>query len=251
MPLKLTAEQVQSLRNAWSTVLKSISKVTKVLQRRKSPLNLADVRALFDQLIQNFDILAGTQIDSQHAIVAAPHLESGIVKILNGKQAQLTSAEKRDCKIFLVNQPAAGAAAGGDQELDEGGVINVDAVLRKRKADADAAVAQHQSKYFDLNCIPSGGIDVESLFSGSKYIATSHRARLLPRTLGMIVMLKHNRRYWQEQAVYEAMVAAELPGDESDEDMEDDDRDDEPDIEPEVDADVDHADAAEEDEEEA
>ena len=51
---------------------------------------------------------------------------------------------------------------------------------------------------------PTGSVEVESLLSTAKYIATD-RARLLPVTLEMLMFLKHNRRFWDVSHVHEAL----------------------------------------------
>eukprot|EP00731_Ephydatia_muelleri_P004732 Em0002g908a len=75
--------------------------------------------------------------------------------------------------------------------------------------------------YINLSFIPTGSVEVESLLSTAKYIATDYRARLLPVTLEMLMFLKHNRRFWDVSHVHEAL---QLPDSEL---FDDDDGDDE------------------------
>eukprot|EP00731_Ephydatia_muelleri_P013152 Em0007g462a len=76
------------------------------------------------------------------------------------------------------------------------------------------------SNYINLSFIPTGSVEVESLLSTAKYIATDYRARLLPVTLEMLMFLKHNRRFWDVSHVHEAL---QLPDSEL---FDDDDGDD-------------------------
>eukprot|EP00731_Ephydatia_muelleri_P019260 Em0012g85a len=89
--------------------------------------------------------------------------------------------------------------------------------LKKRKMNAE----KKGSNYINLSFIPTGSVEVESLLSTAKYIATDYRARLLPVTLEMLMFLKHNRRFWDVSHVHEAL---QLPDSEL---FDDDDGDDE------------------------
>lgn len=96
----LTPTEAQQLNAVWTTVLKDISETTVFIQKRIRHLNLAEVRAIFDALIKHHSVLRGTQIDPSHKIVDNPDLENGIIKILNKREHEMTSGEKRECKIF-------------------------------------------------------------------------------------------------------------------------------------------------------
>jgi hypothetical protein len=96
----LTPTEAQQLHAAWTTILKDISETTVFIQKRIRHLNLADVRAIFDALIKHHPALKDTQIDSTHKIIDNPDLESGIIKILDKREREMTAAEKRECKIF-------------------------------------------------------------------------------------------------------------------------------------------------------
>ena len=164
--------------------MSSIRECTKLLQRRNQPFNLADVRTLFDAIIVKHDIFSGSQIDSTHSIVHSPDFDNGIVKIINNKEVSMTSSEKKVCKMFRIEEEPVAALV----DVNMAWIIDFTALLKKRKLDITK-----KATYIDLNFIPTGSVDVESLFSTAKHFATDHRARLLPITLEMLMFLKHNR----------------------------------------------------------
>lgn len=98
-----------------------------------------------------------------------------------------------------------------DDEMEQDTSFDLDKILGKRKRMLEKS--DTQSKYIDIRFLPGGSIDVESLFSIASRIATSQRARLLPRTLEMVIFLKTNHRYWNVQTVHEAMQMEEQVGD--------------------------------------
>ena len=130
------------------------------------------------------------------------------------KNKKVAQVLKNACTMFLIEPepaaPAAAAAAVAD------GRVDFQAALKKRKMDAE----KKGSNYINLSFIPTGSVEVESLLSTAKYIATD-RARLLPVTLEMLMFLKHNRRFWDVSHVHEAL---QLPDSEL---FDDDDGDDE------------------------
>ena len=213
--LLLSPTENFAVKSCFDTVLVSLRECSKYLQRRKQPLNLAEARACFDVLIDTHGMLKDTQIDAKHSIVHSPHFENGVVKILNNEEEKMTHAEKNACKMFLIEPkpaaPATAAAAAAD------GRVDFQAALKKRKMDAE----KKGSNYINLSFIPTGSVEVESLLSTAKYIATDYRARLLPVTLEMLMFLKHNRRFWDVSHVHEAL---QLPDSEL---FDDDDGDDE------------------------
>jgi hypothetical protein len=241
-PFMLTAAEAVTLSKTWEGVMEDIKSATCRLQARNLPMNLAEVRTICVELIGVHKGLKGSHIDPNHEIVANKHLENGIVKIINGVESTLTEDEQWECRIFLRDQDAdqqgnrikahehvrkqvfhsdlsdlaegAPAGEGNKQRVD------FDAALGKRKFEADQA--RLRSKYIDLTFILAGSIDIESLFSTTKRIATWDRGKLLPRTLEMLVFLKQNRRFWDIEAVREAMDLPELPADDLEADEQND-----------------------------
>eukprot|EP00731_Ephydatia_muelleri_P013200 Em0007g510a len=100
--LHLTPAANFAVKASFDDVMSSIRECTKLLQRRNQPLNLADVRTLFDAIIVKHDIFSGLQIDSTHSIVHSPDFENGIVKIINNEEVSMTSSEKKACKMFCI-----------------------------------------------------------------------------------------------------------------------------------------------------
>ena len=195
--LILTPAANFAVKASFDDVMSSIHECTKLLQRRNQPLNLADVRTLFDAIIVKHDIFSGSQINSTHSIVHSPDFENGIVKIINNEEVSMTSSEKKACKMFRIEEEPVAALV----DVNMAGKIDFTALLKKRKLD----IAKKATN-IDLNFIPTGSVDVESLFSTAKYIATDHRARLLPITLEMLMFLKHNRRFWSLHEIHEALI---------------------------------------------
>ncbi|KAL5468847.1 hypothetical protein EMCRGX_G029970 [Ephydatia muelleri] len=195
--LLLTPAANFAVKASFDDVMSSIRECTKLLQRRNQPLNLADVRTLFDAIIVKHDIFSGSQIDSTHSIVHSPDFENEIVKIINNEEVSMTSSEKKACKMFRIEEEPVAALV----DVNMAGKIDFTALLKKRKLDITKKATN-----IDLNFIPTGSVDVESLFSTAKYIATDHRAHLLPITLEVLMILKHNRRFWSLHEIHEALI---------------------------------------------
>ena len=77
------------LRKALST-MESLDSVTKMLQ--SNDLTVADVRDLFDGVIEKFPAMVG-HLGASAAIVTCPNFESGVVKLLRGTIGALSKKE--------------------------------------------------------------------------------------------------------------------------------------------------------------
>jgi hypothetical protein len=95
--LVATAREHLILVTLFNNTLKELEAATLLLQNEQS-ISLADTRAVFDSLMSLEDLkrceFGKNHISSNSRIVHDPNFESGIVKVCNGQQTNLTNMEK-------------------------------------------------------------------------------------------------------------------------------------------------------------
>ncbi|KAE9285139.1 hypothetical protein PR003_g26668 [Phytophthora rubi] len=147
--------------------------------------SLADARKLFDGVIKAFPA-SSHYLAPKSSIVKAPDFESGIVKVITGKDNKLSSAEERALGRFRR------WSTGNDDEEEEN-LSFAERLLRVK--------GRKQSKFIDLRWIPPTSNDVERLFSKAGLVLTDRRQSLHPTTLETLVMLEYNRSLWDAELV--------------------------------------------------
>ncbi|KAG3119395.1 hypothetical protein PI125_g2091 [Phytophthora idaei] len=79
-------------------ILQSVS-----VKLESEDLTLADVRTLFDSVGQRFPSLK-VKLSATASIVHPPTFEAGVMKVINGEVARLTTSERRAVKRFEVSE---------------------------------------------------------------------------------------------------------------------------------------------------
>ncbi|GMF18132.1 unnamed protein product [Phytophthora fragariaefolia] len=182
--------------------LKILKSVTSKLQAED--LSLADVRTLFDAVVQRFPSMK-PQLKAPDSIVHSPAFESAAVKVING-DVRLSTDERAAIKAF---EKAASITGSKRKELDDDSVLGEDfatAILRAKKTAVAFPSAAVYSEL--LMKLPPTSNRVERLFSQAKLILTPQRASLLPINMELLIFLRSNRRYWDMEtvnAVYQQM----------------------------------------------
>jgi hypothetical protein len=125
-------------------------------------------------------------------IAANPLFEIAVVKILRGKESELTDQEKKEVS-----------------ELEVGGVVthsNLTPLVSTGNYASDLQLRAKRSKvekakYMDLRFVPATSDVAERSFSDSGMVYNEMRQGMTPYHLECVLFLKHNRLYWNESLV--------------------------------------------------
>jgi len=178
-------------------VLQRFADVTSHLQGRD--IDLLEVRAFFDTLIQQYGHLADlSHLTTTHSSVIYPLFEDGIVKIMKGDEDELTAEEAQAVSEFLLNGPE-------DEGLEED-VNSAENFIEAVKLRI-ARKKSRKTRYMNLAWIPATTCEVERLFSVCKHIYSEFRKAMTPETMEILLYLRVNRQYWNILTVAHAVNA--------------------------------------------
>ena len=169
-------------------VFESVSKALQASGEKR--LNIFEARELLDSLVKDYgDEFPLTAIRRDAAIIQNRHFENAIYKIQGGLESSMTNQEKNSVKIFLKTAGSEEVIEDEPTELSYADNVLRGAALKKRRRISD-------SKYRSTNHVSPTTNIVERANSQAKLIMTDRRDRLLPETLNMIMILKHNKSLW-------------------------------------------------------
>ena len=134
--------------------LKTFEKVTKRLQL--ADLTLLDVRLLFDEVIKSYPSMS-SKLGTDASIVKFPYFETGISKVINGEEENLSIEESELLSRFLLE-----VIDFSDSNTETSDLV--ERALKKRKTKS--------SLYQDLAFIPPTSNVVERCFSAARYFAS-------------------------------------------------------------------------------
>ncbi|ETN21260.1 hypothetical protein PPTG_01499 [Phytophthora nicotianae INRA-310] len=173
------------------------------LKLQLEDVTLADVRALFDSIIERFPTTKA-KLSATATIVHSPTFEAATVKVINGEVGSLTASERKAIKRFEVE--TASASSGRKRKRrddDEKEDDFATSVLRAKKASGRQTSASFLKL---LEKLPPTSNRCERLFSQAKLVLTPQRASLLPVNFEKLMFLRANRSNWDVgmvQDVYE------------------------------------------------
>ncbi|RLN97486.1 hypothetical protein BBJ28_00003742 [Nothophytophthora sp. Chile5] len=143
--------------------LRDFKSASKKLQSDED-VTLLDVRDIFDALIEHPPVVA-EYLSTDASIVKSPDFEDACVKVLVGKETELSADQHELLKPFAVQ-------------------------FRWDAARAMSAV------YGGVKFTPPTSNAVERLFSKACHVLSLHRPGILPIRLEMLLFLKVNRHFW-------------------------------------------------------
>ena len=147
-------------------------------------------RELLESLVQNYgDEFPLTAIRKDAVIIQNKHFETAIYKIQGGLESTLTNQEKASVKHFL--KPASEEVKEDEPEPE---VSYAESVLRG--AELQKRRRTSASKYRSTRHVSPTTNIVERANSQAKLIMADRRSSLLPETLHMLMILKHNKSLW-------------------------------------------------------
>ncbi|ETP30230.1 hypothetical protein F442_20720 [Phytophthora nicotianae P10297] len=186
----------------WSSTYYMIHRYFRLLEFIKDDDELADNLpgpAANRRLRKFLEVLSkslASHIGARAAIVHSPHFETACVKVLDGKTAELTSAETVFLRRFAVQREETSVAAA----IDDAESSFVEQVKKRRKLATSGA-----TKYELIHALlPTSNI-VERFFRLAKATVGTQRQGLNPITLEMLPFLRVNSTYWNAQVANERM----------------------------------------------
>ena len=178
--------------------LKNFHDITKKLQERG--ILLPEVRNVFDAAIDDYPELE-EKLGSRCKLVTNPEFESGIIKILEGEECNLTCLECTATKT-LLNVPEKNVSSSPSDEEDDPTDYYQLCALKRRKLNK---AKETKSAYIDLRFLTCTSVAVERLFSTAGSILTDDRRHMRTNTFEALVYLRMNQNFWDVQTVASVM----------------------------------------------
>ena len=186
-------------------VFESVSKALQASGDKR--LNVFEARELLDSLVKDYgEEFPLTAIRRDAAIVQSRHFENAIYKIQGGLESSMTNQEKNSVKIFLKTTGDEEKREDEPTELSYADSVLRGAALKRRRRASD-------SKYRSTNHVSPTTNIVERANSQAKLIMTNLRDSLLPETLNMIMILKHNKSLWLAENSVQEILDSDSFGD--------------------------------------
>ena len=175
--------------------LATLDSVTMALQRESTDASC--VRLLFNEIKRKFPDLDGSDkyLSPTARIIRSPNFESGIVKIQDGKEKEMTTDEQLACKNLRKHIVV---EEDNPDTCDDFASM----ILNKKKHTPS-------TKYADTRFIlPTSNI-LERFFSSAGIASSDFRQRLNPTNLEKQLYLKTNKRFWDIRTVNDVLSQAE------------------------------------------
>ena len=160
--------------------------------------NLADARIVMDSLMARLPEDDDDGFCSHlkvEAIVDKP-FEMGVLKIIEGKEATMSEAEKQAMERFKLKSKGVEGQDGAVEEANINPML-ADILRAKRRRMKES----YLSTYMNLEWIPPTTTDCERLFSKCKTIFTEHRQNMTPEMLELLIYHVANRSWWDIHSV--------------------------------------------------
>lgn len=214
-PKLLTSKTMNDFKTDMLPALDKLRMFFKVIQ---TDLDLSGARECFHSA-RNHPILKGHSQEYEqrllptHKLVVSPSFESGVCKIIEGNNEDLTPEEKNACEVLLKtnwkslyrkSQPDDRFV---DHEEDRHGQYSPSKLLKeatkRRKLTGNVVTNRYIS---NLSWICPTTVTVERLFSKNRHIMTFSRRRMLPRVFEAIIFLKENQHLWDASLIQDMMA---------------------------------------------
>ena len=119
-----------------------------------------------------------------------PELSSGVIKIKNRDESNMTQQEGEAFVFLLINNTDAFVTENVSEYF-------YDRMLNRKKRKASELEGTDVcSKYHNLDYISESAAEVEQLWSEAKVFLTAHRAKISPIVFEDLMFLKFNQQYW-------------------------------------------------------
>ena len=215
MAMDTTDQHAKSIAT-YNAMLKECNDPTKFLQTKL--LSLADGRLCIDRFIERVE---KKSIQRGHALEGCTFVpnrikldgplspdkvfESAVVKIQQGREADLTVEEKAAVRHLLKsNFLAAVEAEAASSQPTAPGSPGLLADVYQAISTANDAANKTESDYVNLKFILASAAEVERIWSMAKYILVQQRKGMSPKLFECLIFLKYNRQFWNKRKVAEA-----------------------------------------------
>jgi hypothetical protein len=134
---------------------------------------------------------------------------TGVMKVYEGRENQLSSLEKNALKAF--KKPI-------QEQLDDHLEVDPNSadIVANILAKSSSSLGKHkpisnESSYYDLDFIPGTSCEVERLFSISRYILSYNRSAMTPTQFEKVIFLKMNKQFWDATLVSKISSSRKKP----------------------------------------
>lgn len=188
--------------------LKVIGEVIKRLQKRGC--SIAESQALLDVLVnaknENRDGFENSRLDPTKISLAGncdsdKPFVSGVIKIIDGKEANMSEEERSSCECLLKDEED-GSGTNDAVEEDGGNDLIMD-VLNERKRRREAMAAP-KSRYRNASFVTGSASEVEGVWSFGDALYTKRRSSMSPVLFELIMFLRYNAKWWTMEDVIAA-----------------------------------------------
>ena len=132
--------------------------------------------------------------------LSGPDFTSGIIKIQNKDESNMTQQEEESCINLLINNNGASVAENVSKSFQDR------MSKRKKRKASELEGTGVRSKYHNLDYIGGSAAEVERLWSEAKFVLTAHRAKISPIVFEALIFLKFNQQYWDIFTVKRAYI---------------------------------------------
>lgn len=180
--------------------LEELMQVEKIMQTRG--INPYQGRVMFDSILNlprwsEDDLALLHHLRSDDRIIMDPIFDNALIKIIAGKEAELTVAEKHKVTMFRKRRHE-------DEDADNENHANFGLEILKR-AKMLRMANKEESEYINLDWIPCTTCEVERTFSVCKHIYSEFRKAMSPEILEILIYLRLNRESWDINTVAQAV----------------------------------------------
>ncbi|RHY87092.1 hypothetical protein DYB37_010240 [Aphanomyces astaci] len=179
------------------TKLEDLNAITLALQ--SEDCSLLDARQIFDTVIEDYPD-AAARLDRSTAIVKNPAFEDGVVKVLLGSKASLTSVEAQAIKALRDSQ----ARQGSEEGAAVPALSLAERALKKKK------VMGAPSVYKDCRFLRPTSNMCERFSSATKLAVGDRRCSITPKNFEEQLFLRANIHFWTTEDVQAMMRTLEL-----------------------------------------
>ena len=214
-PRLLTGENLTTFKNNMIPALDKLRMFFKVIQ---TDLDLSAARECFHSA-KNHPLLKGhsqqyeQRLLPSHKLVVSPCFESGVCKIIEGNNEDLTQEEKVACECLLkanwknLYKRLPKEDRFGDKEEDRHGQYSPSKFFKDQSKKRRISGNIVSSRYLqNLSWISPTTVIVERLFSKNRHIMSFARRRMLPRLFEAIIFLKENQHLWDASLIQDMMA---------------------------------------------
>jgi hypothetical protein len=200
----LPFEHIDSLR-ALNDKLRELDEVTVFLQSKK--LTLAEASDAFAETLISYPGKGFEKYLSPNAtLIRYPVFEQAILKVMREEEAQLTQQEKESLRKFEVETKQA------VEEVEDQQPRSIIRRVKRRRI-----VNSEGSNYISMNVVTPTSNSCERFFSQCGHVWSKQRKSMSPLHLEMILFLKVNRNFWDQNlvkmAIAESRITADAPED--------------------------------------